>query len=535
MAITGGIAGVYRAYTYSGRAATSSNADYSPAESIVKVEYRLADSDTAKQDIFTGDSIDFDLTPEYQESIVPGSVRFKLGGRTYVDRNGSMYYSIDPTTGAGIHAGTIDYSSGNVNLTDWVTNASNVLTVESLLTSLTDFAVERMDFRVPSAPVKVQSLQIRVTPEDGGGEITAVSNSDQTITGTGIVGIIDYETGFVSLNFGEYVVAAGNEGEPWYHIDNVDGLNVWKPIPVLASTMLFNAVSQTFLPLDESILGLNPVRLPEDGRIPVYSDGDIVVILHDQTIVGTYVNAEVLDFGRGRIAKLKVRDAANQPILETKYTADLDVGTITFDDVAGISQPITTIDRIEDMSVVSDVQITGKLTLTQPLTHDFPVDETLVSNAVIYGDLYAHTSIPFDQVSWTNTWSDVQIGDGATAQYNNSQYPIAVDNASAIEERWVCIFSSSTTVNVIGENVGQILSGVSIGTDIAPINPNTLQPFFTIPLDGWGSGWSAGNCLRFNTKGANAPAWIILSVGQGDATDPDFGFCTELRGDVNTP
>jgi hypothetical protein len=288
------------------------------------------------------------------------------------------------------------------------------------------------------------------------------------------------------------------------------------------------------LPLDSGILGLNPVRLPQDGRVPVFADGDVVVVLNDQITTGTYVLNDVTNLGRVRISKLSVRDSAGQEILSSLYTADLDLGTITWGDLTGISQPLTITDRIEDMAMLVDVQITGTLTLSQPLTHDFPLADTLVSNALIFGDLFARTSIPFDQQTWNGTWSDVLQGNDTSAQYNNSQYPIVVDNASCIEERWQILFVSATLVNVIGEHVGQILTSVPITSNITPINPNTAQPYFTIPLAGWGGGWSAGNVLRFNTYGAGAPPWLIQSIAQGPETNPDFTFCIEMRGDIDT-
>lgn len=529
----------YQSWAPIGKGISSSPAEYETSGAIVKIEYRSASAGNNQQKIFTANDLTIDLTPGYQESIVKGSVRFRLGSRTYVDRNGSLYFDISSTTGAGVFGGTISYTSGIANIIDWEPGSASTLSIESLLTEIKNYPVERMDFRIASAPVKTESLQIRVTPEDGGAEMTAVSNADQSITGAGIRGVIDYTTGLVSLNFGEYVVAAGQEGQDWYHADNVDGLNVWKPIPVMADTMTYNATSQTFLPLDPVILGLNPVRLPEDGRVPVYADGDVVVILHDEVTQGTYSNAQEVDLGRGRLSKVTVRDEADQMIDSELYTADLDVGIVTFiGDLTGISQPIKITSRIEDMSLVTDVQITGKLSLNHSLTHTFPANETLVSNALLFGDLYAHTSIPFDQQSWTNVWSDALIASETAAQFNNTQYPIVVDNDSVIEERWFVQFISSTAVNIIGEHVGQVLTGVSITGNIAPTNPNTAAPYFTIPSDGWGSGWSAGNILRFNTYSPKAPTWVIQSVQPSqpeDSTDEDYTFCLERRGDIDTP
>jgi hypothetical protein len=259
-----------------------------------------------------------------------------------------------------------------------------------------------------------------------------------------------------------------------------------------------------------------------------------VVVLNDQTTTGTFTSLGTTDLGRVRLAKAIVRDYGGNPLDVAKYSINLDTGIITWGDLSGVSQPLTIVDRIEDMAVLTDVQITGQLALSQPLSHDFPLNGTLVANAVIWGTLYARTSIPFDQQTWTNVWSDTLIGSSVSAQYNNTSYPIQVDNLSAIQERWVIVFTSSTVFNVTGEHVGQIVTGGNTSTDTAPINPNTGLPYFTIPYQGWGSGWSSGNVLRFNTYAANAPAWVIQAIGQGEATDDDYTFCLEVRGDIDT-
>jgi hypothetical protein len=517
-------------------AATDSyyKADGGPGGDI-KVAYRKTADYTAAQEVMTLDQIQLDLTPGYAEDIVQGSVRFTLGGRTYIDRQGQLYYGIDPTTGAGTFAGTIDYSTGIATLSAWATNASNSSALQSLLTTQNFTPVDKAVFRVPVAPVKVGVFSVRAVPVDGGGEITGTADNTGAIKTADMDGYIEYETGVATILFGAWITAAGNEGEWWYDPAGVraDG-KIFKPRHVYADTILFNAVSYTYLPLSSAILGLDPVRLPADGRVPIYAPGDVAVVLHDQTTAGTYTSASQTNLGRGRIAKLSVRDLAGQLLDVAKYSADLDTGIITWGDLTGVSQPLTIVDRIEDMAVLTDVQITGTLTLSQPLTHDFPQAGTLVANAIIYGTLYARTSIPFDQQTWTNVWDDNPIGSGVAAQYNNTQYPIAVNNASAIQERWALIFTSSTAFNVVGEHAGQIATG-TIGTDTAPINPNTNEPYFTIPAAGWGAGWSAGNVLRFNTYSNNAPTWIIQAIGQGEATDTDYTFCLEFRGDIDTP
>ena len=65
---------------------------------------------------------------------------------------------------------------------------------------------------------------------------------------------------------------------------------------------------------------------------------------------------------------------------------------------------------------------------------------------------------------------------------------------------------------MIGEHVGVIASGLPIASAIAPLNPYTGQPYFTIPAQGWSLGWTAGYQLRFNTTGADFPLWLIRCV-----------------------
>lgn len=499
------------------------------------VSYRTASAGSAASETLTLAQLEIDLTPGYAETIVTGSALFTFGGRTYVDRLGQLFYGIDRQTGAGTYAGTIDYTSGLCTLANWVGGGDATVTLVALATSMNFSPIEFAVGRTPAAPLKTGVFQIRAVPADGGGQITATANNAGKFKTADMDGFIEYETGVWRVRFGQLVTAAGHEGEPWFDPTQVDADGkIFKPRTVLADTIVYNTVAYTYLPLSSAILGLDPVRLPADGRVPIYAPGDVVVILHDQTTTGTYTSGSTTDLGRGRLAKLAVRDLAGQLLDIGKYSADLDTGLITWGDMTGVSQPLTIVDRIEDMAVLTDVQITGTLTLSQPLTHAFPLSGTLVSNAIVYGTLYARTSIPFDQQTWTNVWSDTVIGSSVAAQYNNTQYPIVVDNASAIQERWAIIFTSTTAFNVIGEHVGQIATG-STGANTAPINPNTGLPYFTIPYQGWGAGWASGNVLRFNTYGANAPTWIIQAIGQGEATGTDYTFCLEVRGDIDTP
>ncbi|MGE0968465.1 hypothetical protein ACQF4K_24920 [Ralstonia pseudosolanacearum] len=82
----------------------------------VKVRYRAADTANAATETVTLAQLEVDLTDHYAEAIVPGSLRFGLGGKVYVDRLGTLVTDINANTGAGTQAGTIDYASGRALL-----------------------------------------------------------------------------------------------------------------------------------------------------------------------------------------------------------------------------------------------------------------------------------------------------------------------------------------------------------------------------------------------------------------------------------
>jgi hypothetical protein len=152
------------------------------------------------------------------------------------------------------------------------------------------------------------------------------------------------------------------------------------------------------------------------------------------------------------------------------------------------------------------------------VTHAFPTG-TIASNAIPFNDMQARITNLFDQATYTSgVWSDVLSGGAAGGTYNDTVYPIAVSNDSAIDERWAIVFTAPTSVNVIGETTGQVLTGVSITSDVAPVNPRNGQPYFTMPAAGFGGGWSAGNVIRFNGLSATKPIWAARVTLPGEIT-----------------
>jgi hypothetical protein len=507
-------------YTYAVLAASL------PADSsaLVTANFRVVGAGTTKSQTFNQPKLSIKLLPAFSEAGVPGSVNFTMGGKTYFDRAGSLYTDLDPATGAASLAGTYDYATNVAALTTWPASASTSVVVNSLLTSLDSQPVEYVVFRTPVAPVSPGSFQLLATKLNGG-TINVTADASGFINGTNVHGTYDYATGVGKVRFGDWVTAAGNEAAIWYSVDAVgsDG-KIWKPVPVFASTIRYNAVAYTTLPVDATLLGLDPVRLPSDGRVPIFRKGELVVIHNTKRLPPAVVaNGQTLSAGRGRLSRAKIIGGDGVTI-ETGYTRNLDAGTVTFTDVSGYVQPVIYEHRIEDLLTVSDVGIDGRLTFAGRVTHDYTAGDTFVSSALPMGDVKARVSLLFDQQTWSGVWSDSLIGNPADPTFNDIDFPITVTNKGAVTERWrMQVNSGGSTYNLIGEHVGQIVTGQSMTVDCSPLGPSGV-PYMTIPAAGFGSGWPAGAVIRFNTVAATFPFVPIRTVQMGAETVLDDGF-----------
>ena len=463
-------------------------------------------------------------------------VGFSLGGTRYQQlTDGTLLKDINPTNGGGTPAGSVSAPLGAVFINSWTTGASSTLTdwrgliAPPSVGAEAPFTTPSSVFRTASSPLRPASLSVLGVMQDGTAfNVTADSNGK--INGTRVKGRVDYQYGLVELYF---VNPAGDVG---LNVDltflGIAGLTTIPADLVMLNSLRYNAVAFSYLPLDANLLGIDPVRLPSDGRVPIFRAGGFAVAGHTGKIIATVSNAQTINAGRVRLSRVRVVGFDGN-VINTGYTADLDAGTVTFNNVAGYSQPVTIEHRIEDMGVVREAQISGEVTFTRALTHDYPLGSFL-SSALVAGDLKARVSTLFDQTTWTNVWSDSLIGNTATGTYNDVLAPIAVTNIGAQTERWALIFTNTTTFNIVGEHVGVIGTG-NVNEEQAPLNPATNAPYFTIPVLGWGIGWSTGNVLRFNTVGAMAPVWVVRTIQQGPNTGTNHSFTILSRGDVDRP
>ena len=510
----------------------------------VVVGYRDTASSGSDSKTVTATNLNFDLTEGFDEQILAGSVRFRLGNDTFVDRGGTLYRNVDPTNNSGIASGTVRYGTGAVELTSWTPNVDNTLLLRSLATTTDLPPINHISFRTPLIPVRPQSITVVVASLDHG-NLTLTFDEFGKVETDYAHGTVNYDTGFVDIYFYKKTKKTDNLwilDEPWYDplLEYTDfGNTVWINVPVWvdASSVRYNAVAYTYIPLDSEILGLSATRLPIDGRVPIFRVGGIGVIsaskafeLPDNTAGKTYALADQ------RISWLELEDSAGTKVPYSMYVVDYDYGKFTLNgDFAlnALVPPLTAKYRYQDMLLIRDVQINGQLTFTKPVTHNYDAENSIVGSALVINDMQARYTRKFVQPTWSNLWADEAVGGAISANYNDALYPIAVTNNGNIQERWALVFTGDgTNFRCVGEYSGQIGAG-SVNTDFAPINPVTGVPYFTVKKEGWGSGWASGNVLRFNTIAATYPVWVIRTVKQSEPTVLSDQFQIMLRGDID--
>lgn len=457
------------------------------------------------------------------DPIVNGSVLMQTLGAKLTDSFGQIKRNAQVV-------GTIDYLSGLVALSSWDANQLNSAVVNSMLRGANNVPVYNMVFKTPVAPLKENSISISVDLLTGQ-KLTLSTDGQGKITGSQYAhGFVDFKAGVVVLYFYEALKISDNPdvvNQPWYDAANIYLVGsdnyINRPVYINPNTVRYNAIAYSYLPLDKELIGLDPVRLPTDGRVPFVRKGDSIAITELKTMaLPTNAPNDTFDLGFERLSDVNVVDSTGKKVSFDYLDIDLDAGTLKLNglfDMSFYTAPLTAKYRIMDIALVIETDISGRVTLSTPITHDYST-AAVFSSMLLAGDMQARAFNVFSQKSWGSVWSDSLIGDKTTAQLQVTNNPIVVTNRDAITERWALVFTSQTSFNIIGETVGQIGTG-STTTLTAPVNPMTGYPYFTIPVAAWGLGWSASNVVRLNTDAPKYPIWIGNAIQQHQGSSKD--------------
>ena len=450
-----------------------------------------------------------------------GVDNFTQTGRTIFITGDEVYQDLDNP----VQIGTIDRYAGELVLEFWKTtfqgntnSFSNNFKVSnmSVLADEPVNNIRRQVFRTGSSNLVTSSLILRYSTSNG--TFTATSDANGVITGTDI----NTTDSYVDTTNGTVFVVFTSD--------------------LIPESIRFDAVAETTLPLDPALLGLNPIRLPPDGRVPVFYPGSIIVIFNEETtsITTTPVADAVETLARAGQAYIEVIDVNGQRLAYDQFVADKTAGTVTFAnplsliDRSGdaLTAPYSIVDRVEDMTICVDASVTGRINIAAPLSRDYLAGQTKVASALVWGDIGSRTHNLFTQSSF-DVWSDQLTQALINSQFDDINYPIQINNKDSFTGRWALVFTSNTTVDVIEESLGVVLEDAPINADIAPVNPATGLPYFTILTGGWGGGWVTSNLFRFNTESGSENMWVIRTVQSGALTEQVDSIDVEIRGDVN--
>lgn len=482
--------------------------------------------------------LEIELAPNLAERIVTGSVHFKVDDKYHFDRSGAVYTDLDTATGHARKVGTIDYRNGVIRLSESQHTSVHIIGVS---TTIDSNPVDAVTFRTPSSPIRAGSLQIRATTSTGE-QLSAIAKLDGSINDNKITGTVDVESGVAAVKFGEFVSAAGNENEPWYQAEAVVDGKIFKPAHVLAETITYNAVAYTYLPLDTTVIGIDAVRLPQDGRVPIFRRGDMIVIGNRiiEDIGSAHTAKGVVSLSRGGLDGLCVFDNNGKAVDARLYDYDLNAGTLTWSEPLDLSTyqlPLKVKHGQEEENRIISVDIDGTLTLQFPLRRNYPATNTFVSSALIGGDLQVRVTAPFGQKAFDNIWADERRGDDIRSRLNVTDFPFVLTDDGTTTDRWAIVWRDAMQFDLFSEALG-FVGRYDTLTDLAPINPATNKPYFTLPQGAFGirggvSGWAAGETVRFNTFGTHIGVWILRAVQPSSEKQSDGdGFTICLRGNT---
>lgn len=141
--------------------------------------------------------------------------------------------------------------------------------------------------------------------------------------------------------------------------------------------------------------------------------------------------------------------------------------------------------------------------VTTPARNTYPVSvNTLVCGVVALGNLVASV--------------DGWVESSVAGTYDETNYPVGVNNVGTVEDSWTITMLSATTFSVVGTVTGALANG-SILSNYSPVNPNvgTGDYYLRLLAAGWGGTWAIGETIKFDTHHSAASVWVKEVVPAG--------------------
>lgn len=387
-----------------------------------------------------------------------------------------MYSKVSNGLTERLSAGTINYATGAVVLNaPWTTRS---------LAAIAGSSVQRTTVQCVLPYPELIKSTLYVSARTASNQLFSGSGaSNGSISGANVSGSIS--NGLLTLNF----------------TSAVDD-----------SSIRLDFSEQTRLLPPAELYGINPVKMPDGGSAEVFHKWGMVVVSDTQTqalaspTVGQIINARPDAF-------VAVRGADGTDLWSFTnefYSYNKTTGQLVLNKLTGVSLPLVVSDTRCELAMVKAV-VGNQLALTAGLSGSYPAGST-VSSVAVLGDLQASVINVRDATAWDGDFE--LVGTPSVANLNMTDFPIQVTNSAAINEQWALKFDSATAFKCYGRGVGMIATGNTLQA-FAPMNPATNQPYFTIPQQAFGAGWSAGEVILFSTVAAAKPLLLMRCVSPG--------------------
>lgn len=413
--------------------------------------------------------------------IVPGTV---IGTVAKTDETVSVsdvagqliYTKVNNGLTEQVSAGTINYATGVVTLHSPWTNRS--------LAAVAATVMNRTNVQFVLPYPGVINSTIYISARTVSNQIVSCSGaSDGSISGANVNGTIT--NGVVSLTFATAV------DDSSIRLD-------------------FSATARLLPPAE--LYGINPVKLPDGASADIFHKWGMIVVSDTQTqTLATPAVGQTISGRAGAFITVRSADGTDLWSFTNEFYAhNKATGQIVLNKIAGVNLPLIITDTLSELVMVKSIA-GNQLTLTTALSGTYPAGST-VSSVAILGDLQAGVVNVRDATAWDGDFE--LVGTPSVANLNIVDFPIQVTNNAAINEQWAIKFDSATAFKCYGMGVGMVGAG-SIQQTFTPINPATSQPYFTIPQQAFGGGWSAGEVILFSTVAAAKPLILMRCVSPG--------------------
>lgn len=438
------------------------------------------------------------------QAIVDNSLYFTLGSILYRDVSGKIMQGQNVV---GTRTGSI------ATLTDFVMASP---TLNGLLVKTGDDDIKQLVFTTPK--IRPASLKLNI--------YGYLANSN-------LKNEIWLEQNPNALNMPS-LVGSINSDIGLGHLTNLNAIK-----PKLNNDITYQAVALSYLPIDTNIVKIDTVRLPPDGRVPIFRRGDDILISNRKVdnLGSAFTGGQTINLSRGDLDRICINDADNQPVNAELWDYDLDKGSITFKttiDLSAYKMPLSAVHTREERNALLQVDIDGTLSLKFPTKRAYAIEDTFVSSMLLHDDLQVRVSVPFTQRNWKNIWQDTPDGDQLLNKLKLTDYPMILTDDGAITDRWMIKFTSGSQFELYSEALGFVGKFDTL-TNLAPINPATGKPYFTIDKRAFGTDtpWATQDVIRFNTWGTLMPVWVLCAVqpNPNPPTGTD-GFEQYLFGDT---